>query len=224
MTEVVSIAGGDTNLKGDQLEVLAEAAGAELVRGHGVDCLLVAGARATDVHVLAEGGSDHPPVVYNLRTPAGHPIDVLQWNVYVGQPPRRVRRRLRSLIKTWQPDLILLSEAYRCRDQLSTLKGYRLNQGANVGEGADCALLVHLDHRVTKSSTARMRKSWIGPKHHLPKAPREYPRDRIRLGLGLIVVRAVSLHLPTTDKAGRNLPAVSESTDWITRWFKKGHH
>lgn len=221
MTEVVSIAGGDTNLTTAALKALADAARAELVRGHGVDCLLTAGAMATDVHVLAEGGSDHPPVVYKLRTPAGHRVVVLQWNVYVGQSPRRVRRRLRSLIRTWQPDLILLSEAYRCRDQLATLKGYRLNQGANVGEGADCALLVHLDHRVTKSSTARMRKSWIGPKHHLPKSPREYPRDRIRLDQGLIV-RAVSLHLPTTDKAGRNLPAVTESTDWVTRWFKKG--
>lgn len=222
MTQVVSVAGGDTNLDRPARVALAKAAGAMLVDGHGVDCLFVIGAKAIETHVLAEGGSDHPPIVYVLKTPDGRRIVVLAWNVYVGQRPTRVRRRLRRLTRTWNPDVILLSEAYRCRDELARLKGFHLVQGDNVGEGADCALLVALDHQLRHSGTARMRKSWIGPKHHLTKSPRQFPRARTRLDTD-VLLRTTSLHLPTPDAAGHNTAAVQESIDYTTRWLTKGH-
>lgn len=217
---LVSIAGGDTNLSATQRQAVAKASGATLVEGHGVDCLFVDGARPVETHVLAKGGSDHPAIIYVLEA-QGRRIVVLQWNVYVGQRPVRARRRLARLIKRWNPDVILLSEAYRCRDQLARLKGYHLIQGANVGEGADCALMFRADHHLKHAGTARMRRTWIGPKHRLPKQPRHYPRGRVELAPDLDL-RAVSLHLPTTDRAGHNTAAVDESIARVTRWLKRG--
>lgn len=217
---LVTIAAGDTNLSGPQRKVLAAASGATLVEGHGVDAAFVVGAKVVAVHVLARGGSDHPAIVYVLEA-AGQRFTALQWNVYVGQRPARVRRRLRRLIKRWKPDVIMLSEAYRCRAQLARIKGYHLTQGPNVGEGADCALMVRADHHLARTGIKRMRQPWTGPKHRLPKQPRQYPGARIVTDR--LAVRALSIHLPTLDRAGRNAPAVDETLDWLTRYIQKGH-
>lgn len=219
---LVSVAAGDTNLDVDERGALAAAAGAVLVDGHGVDCLFLIGARVVETHVLAVGGSDHPPVVYVLETPDGRRIVVLAWNVYVGQSPRRVRWRIRRLLKRWRPDVVMLSEAYRCRDQLAKLKGCHLVQGDNVGEGADCALLFPVRHRLVRAAVTPMTKRWIGPKHNEAKAPREFPHGRVHLAPGL-ALRGLALHIATGGTRGRNKDSVNESIDYATRWLERGH-
>lgn len=225
MVTVCSLMVGDTNLGARELTALAQRCGGMFVRGHDVDAAIIRGGKVTEALVLPKGKSDHHPVVYTLDV-AGHEQVVLSWNVYVGQAPRRVKRRLRRLIKKYQPDAIALQEAYRCGPLLAVLAveyGYDLIQGPNAGEDADCALLVRADRPLRRRGTARMREHWIGPKHDLPKQPRRYPRSRREVVPG-VHLRLLDVHPPTGGRDGRNATAVIETEDRIANWFQKGHH
>ena len=121
--------------------------------------------------------------------------------------------------------MIGLQEAYRCREVLADLgreHGYDVVQGENVGEGADCAVLVRTDAPVVRRGLARMRERWIGPKHHLPKQPRVFPRARARL-FDDVELRVMSAHPATGGPHGPNGASVRESLTRIAHWIQKGH-
>lgn len=214
---VVTIAAGDWNESVAELERLAAETGATLVVGSGVDHALISGARVRTVQRLDKGGSDHPPILITLDAD-GHKIVVLSWNVYVGQRPTRVRRRLRRLIRRHRPDVIALQEAYRCGPVLASIKRYRLIQGPNVGEAADCALLIARRHKVTSTGMVRMRQRWA---HKRPKSPRVYPRARARVAPG-VAVRVLSIHWP--PRGANNGPARAESRTRTARWLTAPVH
>lgn len=192
--------------------------------GHGVDALFVVGATVVRSKVLRDGGSDHAPIVHWLRVPGVDAlVVVLQWNVYVGQPPMRVKARLRWLLRRFRPDVVVLCEAYRCRAHLASLAErfhYQHVQGPNVGEGADCALLLSLRHRVKATKLVEMRTGWQGLAKHgrPPRSPRVYPRGRVELTPD-IDLRALSLHFPTASRA--NEAAVEESVRRTVNWLKR---
>jgi hypothetical protein len=213
----VTLVLGDWNEDQPAIRAVAEKAGATFVRGYHVDNAVVHGLKPVDVQRLAPGGSDHHPILYTFEVDS-HRIVALAWNVYEGQDPKAVRRRLAAIITRFRPNVIALSEAYHCGPELEGLaahRGYHLSQGPNVGEQADCALLVRDDRPIASPGPARMREPWVGPKHGLAKRPREYPRARYHLAPGL-VLRVAAVHLPFGDKP------LAESNAWIVRWIKNG--
>ena len=218
---VASVAVGDWNESYDDLVALSKGHSATLARGQGVDHALVDGATVVTTRVLPKGGSDHHPILYTLDVD-GHRATLLNWNVYVGQRPSLVRRRLRRLIRRHRPNVITLQEAYRCGSALARLadaRGYHLVQGRNVGEGADCATLVRRDgQRLTGHGWMRMRQRWA---HKRPKSPRVYPRVRIRLAPG-VALRVLNVHQPS--KRAANATARDESRRRIARWLTAPQH
>lgn len=233
MVTIVSTSSGDYNEPAEKVAELARAAGGRLVRGRGVDHLILAvegpgQVQVGEVVVLPKGRSDHHPLLIPL-TIDGVQLDHLVWNVYVGQPRDYVRPRLRRLIRRHRPRVVSLQEAYGLGPMLARLAeatGYHLIHGPNTGEAADCALLIRDDRRLASHGRVRMRTRWTGPKHGRAKAPREYPRGRQRLAPGPdgIVLRALVVHQPTGGTTGRNGDAVAESRRRITRWLTQPQH
>ena len=210
---VVTLAAGDWNLGPAEVEAIARLAGAEFVKGHGVDNAITDGAEPIEVRPLAKHGSDHRPVLFVFRLPTGEEFRLLTWNVYVAQAPAHVAAELCKMVDHYQPPAVCLQEAYRCRRVLGGIPGYRRIQGLSpLGEARDCAVLVRLDLTYVGRGMTRMRERWVGPKHGLSKRPRIYPRARVKTKGGQ-VVRLMSVHLPFGAKA------VAESIKRIVAWF-----
>lgn len=218
-----SVAVGDWNLSAELVEQLATKAGAQLVLGravdHGVasDDVVVHGVRRRTMP-----GSDHAAILLDLSV-AGDRFRVLWWNVYVGQAPAAVLRAVCELVDEWQPHVVALGEAYRCRRELARVPGYRRHQ-ARPGKGwrseaAELALLVRRDVRVLRSDRLLMAWDWTGPVHGNRHGPRHYRRARLQLPGGA-VVRLLAVHLPTGGYDGRNDDAVRESVGRIVEWLR----
>lgn len=222
--ELPAILAGDWNLPHGEVTDLARQLGAELVPGRTVDHVLLIGAGIKLRKVrrdLPKHGSDHEPLLVDLEL-AGEALRLIWWNVYVGQHPHRVALAVAQLLRL-DPHVVALGEAYRCRTELADLArmaGYRLLQGRR-GEGADLAVLVRNDLQLAgRPRRAKLRSSWIGPVHGTVKAPREFPRLRLRTPGGQLF-RLLVVHLPTGGYAGRNASAVREAVDRIRRWVQR---
>lgn len=208
---------GDFNLDAEQVEALAKQLGGRLAKGRGPDHAIIIGAELLSVRRLGRHGSDHhEAILYNLAVD-GKRRRVLSWNVWEGQAPGAVLRTLKQLVRSHDPDVIVLQEAYRLTDVLRELDGYWVHQGPNVGEGADVAVLVSREHEVANDGVLKMSKPWTVVSHDKVRDPREYPFVRVRFDDGS-TLRVLGYHGPT--KHAVNAAAVDESIDHITSWAK----
>lgn len=223
-----TLIGVDFNLSAEEVEELLvdEIPGARLARGRGPDHAIVAGAKIVAVRRLEKFGSDHYAILAVLDVD-GVIVRALLWNVWVGQRPTAVRETLDRLISEHDLDVILLNEAYRCRRELRQhLDGWAVHQGPNIGEGADCALLVHHRHEIRHRGVMQMRRTWKVLSKNRTKAGREFPFARVRLNAGRLarkdarqaVLRALVIHFPTDHPV--NARAVDESINRTIRWAR----
>lgn len=206
---------GDFNLSFTEVQALAKECGGEAVRGHGPDHAIVIGAKVVHTHVLGKHGSDaHHVILFDLEADEV-PVRVMLWNVWVGQRPRSVRRSLRRLTRRHRPDVVVLNEAYRCVDALQGVEGYTAHQGANVGEGADVAVLVANRHQVKRTFPLRMRESWTVVSKRRLKGGRQFRGVRVNLDVGP-VLPVLGIHFPTDHPI--NAAAVDESIRRVAQW------
>lgn len=223
-TRVPASVFADWNLTVAEVAAIAEQIGGELIHGRGPDHGI--GRDVTVVKVTSprsKYGSDHHyPLIVDLDVPIpgtarSEQIRVLWWNVWVGQKPADVRAHLEQLLEAHQPDLVGLAEAYRCRDVLRQIEGYRLHHGRNVGERADVAVLVAHELQVLHHGRLHLARTWIGPKHGRRKSPRVSRRVQVRLPGGARI-RVLFGHAPTGGYDGRNAAAVREWVRRTVRW------
>lgn len=212
--------GGDSNMSHASWAQLAREVDAVPRDGHGVDRGMVRGCTVVKVLNLGRHGSDtHDALLWVLRLPSGDVVRILAWNVWRGQDPLDVQVEVATMIDHQQPHVVFLFEAYRCRDALGTIPGYRRFQGRGIGEAAACAALVRRDVTVLRGGWLRMSHPWHGPKHGRRHDGRVWPRLRLRFKRGG-VLRALGVHLATERPAG-NAPAVDEQRDALVRWAGK---
>lgn len=195
---------GDTNFNADELQVIADRIGGEVVPGDGVDAAIARGVEATS-EVLGYFGSDHPVVLYTLSD--GHRIAA--WNVHKGHDPEDVLDTLLRLIEDHRPHVFVLTEAMQLGSVLRRVPVYRRYQGPNVGEGADVALLVRHGRNITAQGTVRMRQPWTVWKYNRRHWPKVY--RRLRIGQQL---RILAIHPPTRG----NKDARAETVNRIVGW------
>lgn len=207
---------GDWNLTPATVSDIADAIGGRLVMGRGPDHAVVRGCRVVGVtRVRDKHGSDHHhPIVLDLEV-GGHALRILYWNVYGGNSAAQVRPQLARLIDEWRPTVVQLSEAYKLRQVLATVPGYKRFQGPNVREGADVAMLVRSNVKVLRKGTLRMRRSWVGPLTKNRRGPRRYKRMRLQLAPG-VRVRVLGVHFPPGPRV--NAAAVAESRQRVISW------
>lgn len=211
---------GDFNLSAERVADLARQCGGQLVRGRGPDHLIAIGAGVVSVRRLGKCGSDaHHAILYTLRVD-GELVRILGWNVWVGQKPPAVLAAVRQLVDAHEPDVIVLNEAYRCGDVLAELKGYRLHQGRDIGEGADVAVLVARRHEVVNQGALEMQQRWEVVSHDKVRAGREYQFVRLQLNGDGPVLRVLGIHFPTDNPV--NASAASESRARVVRWAGPG--
>lgn len=216
MTRIPSLVVGDFNLSAALVGKLAKRVGGELVVGHGVDHAIALDMRVERVlRNLPRAGSDHGPILVDL-TIDGERVRVLWWNVYVGQEPAAVLRAVCELADRWQPHVIALGEAYRCRSVLGRVPAYRRHQGRR-GEAVAMAVLVRHDVKILRRGWLDMLRAWIGPKHGHHHGPRSFPRLRLELPAGA-VFRLLPVHFPTGGYDGPNAAAVLEAAAAVVDW------
>lgn len=208
---------GDWNLTFAEVQAIAKECRGQAVRGKGPDHAIVVGGEPVRTHILGMHGSDaHHAILFDFDfDTGGRDVRVLLWNVWIGQHPGSVRRSVRRLTRKHRPDVVVLNEAYRCGHVLHGIKGYDVVQGANVGEGADVAVLVADRHKVRRSRALRMREAWTVVSKQRVKSGREYRAVRVELDCGL-VVPVLGIHLPTDNAI--NATAVDESKRRVVQW------
>lgn len=143
---------------------------------------------------------------------------VISWNVFTGHKPADVRREVEGMIKDHDPDVIALMEATHLKGRLDGL-GYRVFQGSpkpkrrgNISGGAEIALLIRNNLRVTGNGILEMTTFWKGPKHGYPQDPRSYPWVRLRRNG--VVWKIGCAHTPFGHDAQ------VESKHRLVRWVK----
>ena len=146
-------------------------------------------------------------------------IDVLAWNVYIGNSPDEVRPKLENILIKENPEVAGLMEATRMRGHLQGL-GYQVIQlkprpkhpGNQPGD-ANIAILVRNDVEIVKKFSMRMKTFWKGPKHGLHQDPRVYRGVKIKW-VGRIWKIGVA-HTPFGEEARE------ESRNRLILWFTK---
>lgn len=210
MSDLVVV--GDWNGTYGDVDALAAAIEGTTMRGHSVDYAVGRGAVPIRRLVIRAHGSDHNPILYTFKLSDGSAFTVLSWNVDQGQSPASVLTAVASLVDRFQPDVVQLSEAYRCRKVLRRIPGYKRYQGLNVGEGADVAVLVRRNIPVRAAWAMRMHEPWSYKGR--PRRPRVY--RVVRLVPHGHVVRFLGVHLPTRNSED----AQAESYRRIRRWAR----
>lgn len=207
---------GDWNTSAGELDdLIAARIDGEVVVGRGPDHAVIRGVQHVRTRRLPKGRhADHHPILYKFRV-EGEVVKVLAWNVHQGHPPAALAGRLEHLAARFHPDVFVLNEAYWHRKVLRRIGGYRRYQGLNIGEGADVALLVRRDRKVTHEGVVSMRSAWMVVRYARWRKARVYRRARIRLARGLHL-RLLGIHAPTD--APVNTPARRESDDRIVSW------
>lgn len=217
---VITTSQGDWNLSVSEVAAIASRVGGRYYHGSGPDGAVVTGAERVRVTTLGKYGSDaHHANLFELFY-GDHVVKTITWNPWMGQKPDSVRKGLMAMIEEHQPDVITMQEAYRLRRMLRTIPGYRRHQGLNVGEGADCAILLRRKHAVVNDGVLVMKQMWTVARYNKVRAPRQYPYDRVRIKGTPITLRVLDVHFPTAT--GANAGAVKESADRVVRWHGNG--
>lgn len=207
---------GDTNLDRGQVNDFAAAFGGNIAHGAGPDYALFRGVEHVGTRHLGKHGSDTHQAILFVYEVDGVRIRSLLWNVWVGQHPDAVRRELEQLLAEHDPDTVVLNEAYRCRQVLRGLPGYRRPiHGPNIGEGADVAVLVARRHQIIRRIHLPMRRRWKVLSKNRVKAGRECRGARVRHVEGP-VIRWLGIHGPTNHAV--NEPAQREMKNRVSRW------
>lgn len=113
-------------------------------------------------------------------------LDILAWNVYIGNRPETVVQHLEGILREKDPEVAVLMEATRVQGHLYGL-GYHVIQmkprplkpGNQPGQ-ANIAILVRKDLEIKKKRALRMKTFWIGPKHGWPQDPRVYRSVKVK--------------------------------------------
>lgn len=145
-------------------------------------------------------------------------INVLSWNVYVGNKTD-VGATVAAWLKDPRPEVVVLQEAtgrWKALSRVARDNGYRHYQGV-TGQAAGTAVLIRSDVIVLKRRELAMRRWWTGPIHGWRQKPRRYPAFRLRIGTR--IVRLMNLHYPT---GGPDAPAVRESLLRTRKWLRRG--
>lgn len=234
---VVTIGPGDFNLNIEQVrDRIARPAGAKYVsaraaaEGTGVDGMLVRGAKVVCSENLGRLGSDnHDAIHHELQLPGGASLEVVQWNVWVGNTPDNVRDQLARFNRRRgaRPaiDVVAMQEVnLRSAKALVAFAAAHdwwfqaTPYGGNDREG--CVLMVRKakGRRLLGRDVMTMRQAWTGPKHGIRHKPREFPRGRFELESG-VRLRATSLHGPTGGPDGPNAAAVREFCQRTSAWL-----
>lgn len=210
------LAMGDWNLPAAKVEDIATLMGGQLVVGRGIDNAIRAGARLIrTIRPRDLYGSDHHrPIILDLLV-QGVEVRALYWNVWQGQSPAHVAAHLAQLIDKYQPQVVALSEAYRCRKVLGQVPGYRRFQGF-IGEASNVAVLVRRDLTVAGRHRMRMRRTWVFRGN--VRRPRVYQAVRLELGPGNYL-SVLGIHFPPSP--GVNHLAVDESIRRVVRWGRR---
>jgi endonuclease/exonuclease/phosphatase family metal-dependent hydrolase len=132
---------------------------------------------------------------------------------------RKKVRRLRSLLREWQPDVVVLTEAYWARPFLLALAaafGYRLRQyGRHHGaEAPDIAVLVRRSSNIVSRVLVKMREVWWGP-FRFPaskRRPRRYSQFELDSSGRRWDVEAI--HFPPGGPEGGVLTRGKNKTAW----------
>lgn len=113
-------------------------------------------------------------------------LQVIAWNVYIGNRAVAVRKALVAMIARYTPDVFVLMEASGLYGDLEGL-GYKVVQmkpvplkRGNQPAQANIAILVGPDFQIKKRFAQYMREFWIGPKHGWPQDPRVYRWVKIK--------------------------------------------
>ena len=153
-------------------------------------------------------------------------LRALSWNVFTGHDPAEVRRTLTALCAEHRPHVIVVTEA--AHQDLARFPGYRLMQETPlpagpdhlVHEEGDTALLIRADVAVRHHRVEAMTKAWIGPKNGWPHTPRRYRSAWLRTPDGQ-TWKLQGAHWPTGGPGGKNVDAVTETTDHAARWLRR---
>lgn len=146
-------------------------------------------------------------------------LNLIGWNVYVGNDPAKVAATVSDWLTTLDPAVVVLLEATHCRTELAAAAaahGYRHYQGKR-GQARGIAVLVRGDARVLRRREAVMTRWWRGPIHGWRQEPRRYPILRLRIAGH--TYRLLAAHFPT---GGPDAPAVVESLNRARRWMSRG--
>lgn len=145
-------------------------------------------------------------------------LDLVAWNVYIGNKPEQVRTALKTLIKETNPDVIVLMEASRMFGHLGGL-GYKVTHGrpkplkpGNQPAQGNIAILVRNDIPIKKRGLMKMTTFWLGPKHGWPQDPRVYRWVKIKFNGKIWKIGGA--HTPF------GLKSRAESRNRLVRWFK----
>lgn len=145
-------------------------------------------------------------------------LDLVAWNVYIGNSVPEVRDALKILIKETNPDVIVLMEASRMFGHLGGL-GYKIHHSrprprkpGNQPAQGNIAILVRDGIPIKKRGVMKMTTFWLGPKHGWPQDPRIYRWVKIKFNGQIWKIGGA--HTPFGEKAR------VESRGRLVRWFK----
>ena len=142
---------------------------------------------------------------------------VVTHNVWVGQPPAKLKANLRRLIKATAVDdeppvAIALQEAHRLNDDLP---GYRRFWIPGSDDDRNNQLLIRREGvKVHREHLVHAPHPWIGPKHQQRHDPRRSPGATIEVDDRHWIILAT--HLIPND--GRNPMAADGEWDSLTVW------
>lgn len=129
----------------------------------------------------------------------------------IGSTRRRVSELL-AVIRKYQPDIVVVTEAYHARWWLRFVSGYRLRQytRAKGREAPGIAILVAKRRIIINRWAKRMTETWHGP-HGRKHQPRVYPVIRLDGGEAI-----VGYHAPWPY----DTRAWWESWRWVSTWAR----
>lgn len=145
-------------------------------------------------------------------------LEVISWNVYVGQQVKDVRRELTKMIDRYNPDVIFLYEGLHLFGKLQGL-GYQVKQlkprstrPGSTSNNGNIVALVRNGVEIKTSAVARMSKYWKGPRMGKLQDPRVFRYLKVKKQGVTWKVGAV--HFPFGDAARR------EAVMWVKKLIR----
>lgn len=132
---------------------------------------------------------------------------------------------LAAYLATYHPDVVVLSEAYRWRHEISGYQTLKWSKRRHGPEARDLMVLVRDGVKVKRKRLRKMDRRWFGPFTLRRREPRRYPVVVVKVdGVRWPILAA---HLPPGGASGgvrtrgRNKGAWHESARKIKRWLRK---